>query len=82
MAVMKCRMNLCFAVARYEVLVDIVIELHDASVSETEIYNTRIQCHYIGWVLNICNDNLEKDEYYSTWGNVAPRHANEWLVLV
>ena len=73
MAVMKCRMNLCFSVACYEVLVDIVIELHDASVSETEIYNTRIQCHYIGWVLNICNDNLDKDEYASTWGECCTK---------
>ena len=67
-AEMKFRMNLCFAVARNEVPVDIVFEIHDALVSETARYNACIWCHYIGWDLNICIGNLDKYEFASTWG--------------
>ena len=66
--VMKCRMNMCFGVARNEVPVDIVLELHDALVSETLRSNACIWCQYIGWVLKICVDNLDKDECTCTWG--------------
>ena len=61
-AVMNFRTNLQFAVARNDVLVDIVLEIHDALVSKTAIYNARIWCHYISWYLNIFIDNLDKDE--------------------
>ena len=64
---MKCQMNLCLAVARNEVLVDTVLELHDASESETVRYNARLRCHYIGWALKIRIDDLDKDKYDCTW---------------
>ena len=66
-AAMKFQKNLCFAVTKNEVPADIVLELHDELVSETSIYDSHIWCHYIGWDLKICIDNLEKDESACTW---------------
>ena len=61
-------MNLCFAVAQNEVPVDIFLELHDALVLETAMYNAHIWCHYKGWALKIRIGNLDRDESACTWG--------------
>ena len=64
---MKCQMNLCFAVPWNEVPVDIYLELHYVLVSETIRYNAHIWCHYIGWALKFCIDDLDKDESAFIW---------------
>ena len=60
-------MNLCLGLARNEVPVDTVLEIHDASELETARYNARIWCHYISWALKICIGNLDKDKYDCIW---------------
>ena len=75
-------MNLCLGLARNEVPVDTVLEIHDASELETARYNARIWCHYIGWSLKICIDDLDKVESDCTWLDCCTDACKKGLVLV
>ena len=62
-------MNFCFAVSKNVVSVEDILDMHnfDNTLTEAEIYNASIWCHYIAWALKIHLDNLNEVNNVCTW---------------
>ena len=65
----KIRMNLCFAVAKNVVPVEDILEMHNVenTLTESELYNESIHCHYIAWYIKTLLDNLNELNNVFPW---------------